>query len=59
MDKIQSLQKSSQYNNSRKKTIEGFKSPGPIAIAMIVIASIVGLAMLLFAVAGNAVYAVS
>jgi hypothetical protein len=40
MDKIQSLQKSSQYNNSRKKTIEGFKSPGPIAIAIIVIVSI-------------------
>jgi hypothetical protein len=24
MDKMHSLQKSSQYNNSRKKTIEGF-----------------------------------
>jgi hypothetical protein len=40
MDKIQSLQKSSQYNNSRKKTIEGFMSKG--GMAAIVICSIIG-----------------
>jgi hypothetical protein len=47
MDFIHSLQKSQQYNNSRKKTIEGFMSKGALA-GVIIVSIIAGIAGILF-----------